>query len=75
MRRRAALCLVAIISLSPESAAAKGGYVRVPEPKPMAAGLPPPDIELLPKQILGGCGPKRYRDLIIRKCRGPADSD
>ena len=75
MRCLMALIVVALIGLPPQWAAAKGGAMRLPEPKPIAAGLPLPGMELSPKQILGGCGPKRYRDAASHKCRGPADFD
>jgi hypothetical protein len=70
MRRFAALVAAALV---PTPAIAKGGYVRLPEPKLVRAGVPIPDLELSPGQILGGCGAKRYRDPVTHKCRGPAD--
>jgi hypothetical protein len=72
MRRFAAL-VAAALALAPTPAIAKSGYVRLPEPRLVRAGVPIPDLQLSPSQILGGCGPKRVRDQITHKCRGPAD--
>jgi hypothetical protein len=69
----AALVLATPVLLTPTRGLAKGGYVRLPEPKLVRAGLPIPDISLSPDQMLGGCGTKRTRDLVTHKCRGPAD--
>ncbi|MGA9949492.1 MAG: hypothetical protein WBQ24_14670 [Xanthobacteraceae bacterium] len=74
MRRFVALVAAALALAAPTSAMAKSGYVRLPEPRLVRAGVPIPDSELSPNQILGGCGPKRVRDQITHKCRGPADT-
>jgi hypothetical protein len=70
----AALMLAAPVLLTPTEGLAKGGYVRLPEPKLVRAGLPiPSDLGLSPDQMLGGCGTRRSRDPATHKCRGPAD--
>jgi hypothetical protein len=64
----------ALMFVAPGTATAKSGYMRPPEPKPVTAGFSfPPELELSPSQIVGGCGSKRYRDPLTHKCRGPAD--
>jgi hypothetical protein len=73
MRRFTALIAAALALAAPAPGLAKGGYVRLPEPKIVRAGPPIPESELSPGQILGGCGAKRYRDPQTHKCRGPAD--
>ena len=73
MRRFAALVAAALALAATTSAIAKSGYVRLPEPKVVRAGVPIPDLQLSPSQILGDCGAKRYRDPVTHKCRGPAD--
>jgi hypothetical protein len=73
MRRFAALLVAALALMAPARGLAKSGYVRLPEPRLVRAGVPIPDLELWPSQILGGCGAKRYRDPSTHKCRGPAD--
>jgi hypothetical protein len=73
MRCFAALVAAALALAAPTSAIAKSGYVRLPEPKVVRAGVPIPDLQLSPSQILGGCGARRYRDPVTHKCRGPAD--
>jgi hypothetical protein len=73
MRRCTALFVAALALAVPPRAIAKGGYVRVPEPKVVRAGPPIPDLRLSPGQIFGGCGAKRTRDPVTHKCRGPAD--
>jgi hypothetical protein len=74
MRSFTAVVVAAVLALAaPTPASAKGGYVRLPEPRIVRAGPPLPDLELSPGQILGGCGARRYRDAETHKCRGPAD--
>jgi hypothetical protein len=73
MRRFAALVAAAAGARGATGAIAKSGYVRLPEPRLVRAGVPIPDLQLSPSQILGGCGAKRYRDSLTHKCRGPAD--
>jgi hypothetical protein len=73
MRRFAALLVAALALMAPARGLAKSGYVRLPEPRLVRAGVPIPDLELWPSQILGGCGAKRYRDPSTHKCREPAD--
>jgi hypothetical protein len=78
MRRLAGFNLVALNGLllavtlffAPESALAKGGYARPPDSRFDTAGSAPTQA---PGTILGGCGPKRVRDAVTQKCRGPAD--
>jgi hypothetical protein len=74
MRSFTAVVVAAVLALAASTPAlAKGGYVRLPEPKIIRAGPPLPDLELSPSQIFGGCGARRYRDPQTHKCRGPAD--
>jgi hypothetical protein len=73
MRRFTAFLLVALMFAAPAKVFAKGGYVRLPEPKLIGTGPPIPDLQLSPSPVLGGCGTKRYRDPETHKCRGPAD--
>jgi hypothetical protein len=73
MRRSTLLAVAALVLMTPGESLAKGGYVRLPEPKVVRAGVPIPDFEVSPSQILGGCGAKRVRDAVTHKCRGPAD--
>jgi hypothetical protein len=73
MRRYTTLVVAALALAVPAHGLAKGGSMRLPEPKVVRAGPPIPDVELSPSQILGGCGPKRTRDPVTHKCRGPAD--
>jgi hypothetical protein len=76
MRRRADLKPITLVfialagaAFAPGAALAKGGYSRPPDPRVITAGVPAPS----PGVILGGCGPKRVRDPVTQKCRGPAD--
>jgi len=71
MRRPTALMLIGLIFSAPAQALAKAGYARPPEPKVVTAGVPAPSQ--FPGAVLGGCGPKRVRDTVTNKCRGPAD--
>jgi hypothetical protein len=80
MRRLTALALGALIVLAaaeflfPSAAVfAKGGYTRPPIPQVVTAGAPLPSRIQAPTAILGGCGPKRVRDHVTGRCRGPAD--
>jgi hypothetical protein len=73
MRRFTALAAAVLVLALPAAASAKGGYVRLPEPKVVRAGVPVPEFDVSPGQILGGCGAKRYRDSVTHRCRGPAD--
>jgi hypothetical protein len=56
---------------------AKGGYVRAPEPVPIAAASMVPKLPKVsipsPKRLLGGCGRGAIRDPQTHKCRGPGD--
>jgi hypothetical protein len=73
MRRFTALVAAALALAAPAHGLAKGGYVRLPEPKIVGAGRAIPEPELMPSQILGGCGARRYRDPEAHRCRSPAD--
>jgi hypothetical protein len=70
MRRLTALMLIGLFFSAPAQAWAKAGYARPPEPKVVTAGVPVPSQF---PAVLGGCGPKRVRDPVTNKCRGPAD--
>jgi hypothetical protein len=67
----AALFAPAATLLAPAAAWAKGGYSRPPDPRAATAGVSGSSAS--PGVILGGCGPKRVRDPVTQKCRGPAD--
>ena len=72
MRRFTALIAAALLA-APVQGLAKGGAMRLPEPRVVRAGPPIPMPELSPSDMLGGCGTKRYRDPQTHRCRGPAD--
>jgi hypothetical protein len=76
MRRMLYPAALALIVLTPDLGCAKGGYVRLPEPKTVAASvLPAPALpRLSPGDMLGGCGKGRFRDAATHRCRGPADT-
>ena len=73
MRRFAALvaAALALALAAPAGAIAKSGYVRLPEPRLVRAGVPIPDLQLSPSQILGGCGPGVTRPLRINVADQP----
>ena len=71
MWRLIALIFAALILVAPAIAIGAGGNVRLPPPKPIAAGIPSPQVA--PSEVLGGCGRGCYRDSETRQCRGPAD--
>jgi len=81
MRRLTAFVQIALIIMAPAgvlsapgAALAKGGYTRPPPPQVVTAGAPLPSRIQAPAAILGGCGPKRVRNAVTGRCRGPADS-
>ena len=71
MWRLIALIFAALTLVAPATAIGAGGNVRLSPPKPIAAGIPSPQVA--PSEALGGCGRGRYRDSETRQCRGPAD--
>ena len=78
MRRHAGMIGLALtFSLAADLAFAKGGYVRPPQLVPFRASVVPlpslPTVSLPAGPLIGGCGPKRYRDPQTHQCRGPAD--
>jgi hypothetical protein len=71
MWRLIAGLVIPLIAVATGSALAKGSYTRPPEPRLVTAGISTPSAS--PGLMLGGCGPKRVRDPVTQKCRGPAD--
>ena len=70
MWRLIAFIFAVLILVAPTIAIGAGGNVRLPPPKPIAAGIPSPQVS--PSEVSGGCGCGRYRDSETRQCRGPA---
>lgn len=71
---------LALITLSPIAASAKGGRVSLygpwdqPSQSPpvaRASMLPLPSVSV--HDLLSACGRGRYRDPTTHRCRGPAD--
>jgi len=77
-RQLRSIGLVLVTLLAPGWALAKGGYMRPPQLEPFHDGLAPspPTLQTASHPsglLIGGCGPKRYRDAQTHECRGPAD--
>ena len=76
MRRLMIVAVATHLLAVSDFALAKGGYVRVPDPVPVASmmvqKLPKVSIHS-PKHLLGGCRSGAIRDPQTHKCRGPGN--